>query len=335
MTDCARARLEEVLTLRHLRILSFRAVTEFSEDNCTQMAAAISYYVLFSIFPLLIFSVGLLGVLLQDSDLQERLVDAVMDSIPLDEEQGRNDVSSAIENVANVGSGALGIIGLIGMAWSGSNMFGVIRRSLNLAYDIEQHRPLVRQKLLDMMMALAFLPVLFASIAATASIRAARRFTQDSHLLGDISGALGFAWEILPLLVPVTMSFLAFMFLYAYIPATRHRLGEVWLGAAVAAVLFEAGKIGFSIYLENFSNYSVVFGSLGAVAAFLFWVYISANILLFGAEIASEYPRVMRGDYDVEEPGGEKPPLRQRVKDLLLGLVLYDHEKPSSNKDET
>lgn len=298
------------------------------------MAAAISYYVLFSLFPLLIFSVGVLGLVLRDSSLQKDLVNVVLDYIPLDQTQGRNDVTSAIQEVANVGSGALGVLGLLGMAWSGSNMFGVIRRSLNVAYDLEFRRPLVRQKLLDLIMALAFAPAFIGSLAATGAIRAAHQYSQDIPVVNSLSHTFGPAWDILPLLVPIAMSFFAFMFLYWIVPATRSRPRDVWLGAVVAAVLFEVCKIGFSLYLENFSNYSVVFGSLGAVVAFLFWVYLSANVMLLGAEIASEYPRVLRGDYDHEEKKpAESLPLRARVRKILVGLFVSEDD-PQEQEEE-
>jgi len=84
-------------------------------------------------------------------------------------------------------------------------------------------------------------------------------------------------------------------------------------------------KIAFSIYLENFSNYDLVFGSLGAVAAFLFWVYLSANILLLGAEVASEYPRVLRGDYAEARPPPARP-LRETVRARLRGLFVHERK---------
>jgi len=325
-----------MLTLRHLRILAFRTVKAFGEDNCSLMAAAISYYVLFSLFPLLIFSVGILGIALQDSDLQEDLVEVVLDYIPLSEDEGQNDVSEAVRDIAGAGSGAIGLLGLIGMAWSGSNLFGIIRRSVNLAYNLDVHRPIVRQKLLDLGMVLAFAPLVITSLAATAAIRYARETSDDIPVISTASETFGVFWEILPLLIPAVISFIAFAFLYWIIPATRVRLKDVLLGAALAAFLFEAAKLGFSIYLENFSNYNVVFGSLGAVVAFLFWVYISANIMLLGAEVSAEYPRVMRGDYDVAEVKEEKPqvPLKDKVRRFLIGLVWHESEREEKNAND-
>ena len=312
--------------MRELALLARRSVQEFFEDNCTQMAAAISYYVLFSLFPLLIFLVGVLGLLLQNSELQDDLVDAVLHSVPLTEDEGRDEVAEAVRGVAGVSRGAFGVFGLIGMAWSGSNMFGVIRRSINTAYDLEQHRPFVQQKLLDLAMVLGMGMFFLASVVATGFLRTVRHFSSDMAVLGDAAESAGPAWDAASYLIPFGFSFIAFAVLYWVVPATRVRLGDVWPGALVAAALFEVGKAAFAFYLENFSNYDIVYGSLGAVAAFLFWVYISANILLLGAEIASEYPRVRGGKYQPAAPPGPRPPLLDRVRSFVLGLVVGERK---------
>jgi len=323
-----------MLTPRHLRLLAVRTVKEFGDDNCSQMAAAISYYVLFSLFPLLIFSVGIMGVMLQDSELQDDLIEVVLEYIPLSEDGGQNDVSEAVRDIAGAGSGAVGVLGLFGMAWSGSNLFGVIRRSLNLAYDLDVHRPLVRQKLLDLGMVAGFAPLGIASLAGTAAIRFVRESSEYVPLLSDASQALGIVWDVLPLLVPVSISFVAFVVLYWIVPATKVKIRDVLFGAALAAILFEFAKVGFTIYLANFSNYNVVFGSLGAVVAFLFWVFLSANIMLLGAELAAEYPRVMRGDYDEPEDKEPKPHLTpgQRARAFFIGLVWHPHEREEARR---
>jgi membrane protein len=309
-------------------LLARRSVEEFVEDDCTQMAAAISYYVLFSLFPLLIFLVGVMGLLLQNSDLQQEIIDGVLDLIPLTETEGRGDVTDAVRGVAGVGSGAVGLFGLIGMAWSGSNMFGVIRRSINTAYDLEQRRPFVQQKLLDLAMVMGLGAFFLTSVAATTFLRTVRAFSSDIAVLGEAADNAGIAWDAASFLIPFGLSFGAFAVLYWIVPATTVKLRDVWPGALVAALLFEVGKFGFAIYLANFSSYGAVYGSLGAVVAFLFWVYLSAIILLFGAEVASEYPRVLRGDYDETE---KKPPvpLRERIVKQVRSLFVSE---PKSGK---
>jgi len=310
--------------------LSRRSVEEFFADNCSQMAAAISYYVLFSLFPLLIFLVGVLGLFLQNSQLQSDIIDSVLDFIPLSEDEGRDEVTEAVEGVAGVGSGALGLFGLIGMAWSGSNMFGIIRRSINTAYDLEYQRPLVQQKLLDLTMVAGMGAFFLASIGATAFLRVVRQRSEDIPYLGDAAEQAGFIWDATSFLIPLALSFLAFTVMYWVVPATKVRVRDVWPAALIAALMFGVANLGFSIYLENFANYGLVYGSLGAVVAFLFWVYLGANILLFGAEVASEYPRVLRGDYPEAKRAPSKP-LWQTVRASLRGLFVRqrkDKEPP-------
>ncbi len=303
------------MLLRRTRILIFRTVKAFFDDGCSQRAAALSYYVLFSLFPLLIFSVAIIGLFLQDESLQQDLVNEIMDNIPLSQEEGRDDVTQALENVTGGQSGAIGLVGLIGLAWSGSALFGVLRSSLNVVFEAEQSRPLVIQKLVDLGIVLSFTPFFVLSIAATSVLRGARRTSEDLALVGDAARALGIGWEIIAFLTPVLISFVAFFLVYWLVPARRLQPRYLVPGALLAAVLFEVVKVGFNIYLENFSNYDVVFGSLGAVVAFLFWVFLSANTILFGAELASEVPGVAAGLYD--QPSGPTRPQRSLGKKVL------------------
>ena len=159
------------------------------------------------------------------------------------------------------------------------------------------------------------------SVFATTFLLTVRQFSSDMAVLGDGAERAGFIWDAASYLIPFGLSFAAFAVLYRVVPATNVRLRDVWLGALVAAALFEATKVGFAFYLENFSNYDIVYGSLGAVAAFLFWVYLSAMILLFGAEVASEYPRVLRCEH-AEAKQQPTVPLRQRLLRQLRSLFV-------------
>lgn len=309
---------------RFFKTLAIQSVKEFMDDNCMQLAAAISYYVLFALFPLLIFLTGAAGVVLQNSDLEQDIIDAVLDFIPLTEDEGRNRVTDAVRDVSGGASGVIGALGLLGMAWAGSNMFAVIRRSLNHAYDIESHRPFVQQKLIDLGLVIGVGFFFLCSIAATAFLRSVRQFSADLGPLGEFADDIGPAWDFASILVPFGLSFAAFLVLYWIVPNQVLGPKDVWPGALVAAVMFEAAKFGFSIYLETIGQGNAVFGALGGVAIFLFWVYISANILLFGAEVASEYPRVRAGAYDKPEEETEPEPLREKVRKTVRGLFIED-----------
>jgi membrane protein len=281
--------------VRRLLILTVRSIQEFGDDRCTQMAAAISYYALFSLFPLLIFMVSIFGIFLQSSSLQKDLIDKVLELIPLTSDEGRNEVKDAIGAIAGI-SIPLSMVGLLGLAWSASAMFGAIRTSLNIAWDIESSRHVVKQKLLDLGMVAGVGAFFLLSIGTTALLRTTQEASSD--ILGPLSSNTAFFWRVMPYLMPAVFSFGAFTVLYRFVPNAPIKIGDVWPGALIAAIFFEIIKNGFSFYLANFGRYDVIYGSLGAVVALLFWMYLSAVVLLFGAEVASEYPRVKAGKHD-------------------------------------
>lgn len=311
--------------LGHLWTLLSRSFQGFLADGGTQLAAAISYYVLFSLFPLAIVATSILGIVLQDAAAREGLIDAVVDTLPVTEDEGRQDVTDIIEGVTQRSTSAFGAIGIISLIWSGSGVFASVRRALNIINGSTGKRPVVRQKLTDFAMMLGLAVFFIASIAATAMLQAARDITNDIIFVSDIADAVGPAWTLVAILLPVLLSFGAFSILYWVVPAKQSRWRDAIPGAIFAAIAFEILKVGFSLYVSNFGNYDVVFGSLAAIVIFLFWVFLASNIMLFGAEIASHYPRVMRGDYDnVTDP--EQPPVafRTRVWRFVRGLVFHE-----------
>lgn len=316
-----------MLSPRRLWLLLKHSVFGFLDDNCPQMAAAISYYVLFSLFPLVIVSIGILGLILQDGDIERRLVEELTGLLPVDAE-GAGNVEDAVQEITGASSSVLGLLGLAVLAWTASAMFGVIRRSLDIAFDLSGRRPFVRQKLVDFGM-MALLGIIFlASLGATTTLRVAREGIDDTAVVGDLAQALGFGWAIAAFIVPAAVSFVAFTLLYWLIPARHVRLDHVWPGALLAAVLFETVKLAFGIFLEHFGRYDLIFGSLGAVAAFLFLVFLSANTLLLGAEVSATYPRVSHGEFD-RPPGAPRLTARELVVRALRSLVFHRDDEPS------
>jgi membrane protein len=209
------------------------------------------------------------------------------------------------------------------MAWAGSSLFGALRKALNAAFDdTESRRAFVPQKAIDLALVLAVSVFFLVSIGATAFLRVVRNSSTELGALGDLADSTGLLWDAASYAIPLMFSFVAFTALYCVVPSRLRSPMEVWPGALFAAVVFEAAKLGFSFYLENFTSYDVVMGSLGAVAAFLFWLYVSANIMLFGAEVAAEYPRVPESGFKQPVMEGLGPPLRQRAWEAFRGLFV-------------
>lgn len=291
-------------------ILVRRAAQEFSRDHCSHLAAGISYYALFAIFPLLIFVAGITGLILREAELQQRLVNSILDAVPLDSSEGRSQLQDIVAGLGQGSSGIIGLVGLLLTGWSASSLFGAIRRSINIAYNIDAPRPLVQQKLVDLGMLLALAPFFLASIILSGISAFARSALQEVPVISIVAGQ-PIVWEASALGISTITSFAAFLTLYWVVPATKLGLRDVWPGAVAAAVLFEIAKFGFSFYLANFGNYDAVLGTLGAGVFLLLWVNLSSNIMLFGAQVASEFPRVRAGEFD-NAPKDTRP-LREKI----------------------
>ena len=375
-----------------LWLLIKRTVQEYGDDNCSHMAAAISYYVLFSIIPLAIFTVSIFGLVVRDDDLQQDIAQEIVDFMNVEEgvpllqpdeeaiarvygqpaveevqlaiddlskseleqlaaelEAGRtitlaglalgedelsvradNIVTETLEGVADV-SGPLAIVGLVGMAWAGSAMFGAVRKSLNIAWDTDVHRPVVQQKLVDLGLVLGLGVLLAASVAGTGALRTLQALSDDA--LGPLSGSGGLFWAVLPLFLPAIFTFAIFALMYVYVPNVSTPFREIWPGAVLATVLFELLKNLFALYVANFNNYAGAYGALGILLLFLLWIYLTSTILLVGAELAAEYPRVMRGDYD-DLPKGPSRPLTENVRRIVRNLFLSPFDDPDDDDDD-
>jgi membrane protein len=141
-------RLGSLAFLRTLARLLLTAARGYSQHGCSLLAAAISYYVMFSLFPLLIFAAGVAALILRDPDLQRRAIDAILDALPLNPIKGRQDLEDLFRTISGPTSGGIGLLGLVGSAWSASNMLAAVRRSLDVVFETPS-RPLVRGKLAD------------------------------------------------------------------------------------------------------------------------------------------------------------------------------------------
>jgi membrane protein len=302
--------------VRDMRTAVWQAILDFPEDRCTQWAAAMAYYVLFSIFPLLLVTVAVASLFVSESTVRQEAIDFITDNVGLTDE-GREDIDRILDRALD-GIGAIGFVGLIALVWSSSAMMSAMRHAVNAAYDVETRRHFVRGKALDLLLVFALFILFVVSISLTFVLRFIDQIrtsvADQGGALDEITGALT---NGVTRLVPVAISFVSFLLIYRVIPAVKTRFRDVWIGALIASALFEAAKLLLAFYFANFNNYDEIYGSLGAVISFLFFVWIAGAILLFGAEIAAEWPRVRAGTYDAERfPGGDQP-LRASVGSFL------------------
>jgi membrane protein len=305
--------------LRRAGELARRAVREFFADRCPLIAAAISYYALFSLFPLTILVVSGLALVLEDANAREEVIDFVVRNLPLRPGEGRRELSDLLQSVTS-GAAGFGVVGAIGLAVAASGLISAVRGGINAAWDAEKPRPPLQGKLLDIVLVVGVGMVVALSLTLTLLTRLVA--SAGRELDGSLGGAGGAAAEaVLAVgqLAPLLVSAGVFLFLFRVLPAPETHLRDIWPGVLVATLGYEVAKTGFSIYLEHFANYGAVYGSLGVVLAFLVFVFVAANVFLLAAEVASEWPRVRAAQL---EPRDEAPPLRERLRKGLKRLVV-------------
>ncbi|MSQ41769.1 MAG: YihY/virulence factor BrkB family protein [Dehalococcoidia bacterium] len=311
--QAARARRRHPPLMLAARILR-RATINFTEDRCTQMAAAISYFALFSLFPLTLLAVSIFGIVLRNAAVQGRVLQAIVDLLPIE----ATSIESSLRAVAHLGP-TLTVVSLAGALWTAGALSAAVRHSLDVAFDARRGRPYLRGKLIDYALLPGLGLLLLASFALTAAWRVAQARADALPWLG---GELRWLWDLGALTLPALISFAMFLFLYWLLPNTKVRVQDAWPGALLAALGFEALKHGFATYLAYFAAYNVVYGSLGGVIALLLWIYLSANILLFGAEVAAEVPHVLAEEPRHGHAGATEAGWRRSLVALLRGLVL-------------
>ena len=293
----------------------------FFEHRCTQQAAGIAYRMLFALAPLAILLVSVLGLVLENDDVRDDLVDYVVEALPVSPE-GAQQVEDAIVAIATPTS-AIGFASLIVFAWSASGMMAAIRTGLETAMQVEERRPAVRGKLVDLLL-VAGTALLVLAVAAfgvlgepvrSALTRVAAIATVEESTLGKNVAVLG---------VPFLVSIGVVLLLYRFVPARRIRSRDALAGAIVTAVCIAGIALATGWIYTKAGRYSVVYGSLTTALVFLYSIYLYACALLFGAEVASAWSR------PPEEAGGS---MRFQVEQAVRGLFFRPKEEDEKPRD--
>ena len=262
-----------------------RGVVEFYNSNNLTFASSVAYYSLLSIFPFLLLVLSVLSRLAVIQAGSEQNVEALVErALP----RSFDFLSTQIVSMQRAPI-ELTIAGTLLTLWASMGVFGAITSAVNHAWGVEKPYNFFKHKLV------AFMMLLVAGLvfAAAVFMMSAARASQETwfHPM--------YVW--FPWLENVTAfaSRYAFMastvvgvgLIYYFLPNTKVRLRDVWFGAVLAALLWHGALAGFSWYLGAFGRASVN-GTIGAVVAFLIWVYLSAVILLYGVEVTAAYARL-------------------------------------------
>lgn len=263
-------------------LLMFRTINAFSADNMPAWSAMIAYYVLFSIFPLLLGLIAIFAYLVGTQQAQETVLSFLSQTLPVSEELIAQNIEAAIQ-----ARGVIGLVSVVTLLWAATGIFSALTVAFNLAWDVREGRPFLSQKLLEMAVILAIVATLPLTLLSRFAFEALGRVIPEVEVV-----LLSPLYALLVAIVPFVLIYASLLALYLVFPNTDVRLRDIWLPALIVVLIFDVLNSVFEWYVTTFVRYELVFGSLGAVVAFLFWAYLAALVLLFGAELAAQYGKL-------------------------------------------
>ncbi|AEG92770.1 YihY/virulence factor BrkB family protein [Ramlibacter tataouinensis] len=275
-----------MISPKHLFQLFVKAGKAWVDDYAASMGAAIAYYTVFSLAPLLVIVIAIAGALFGREAVQGQIVTQMSGLIG---QEGASFVEGLVASASDTDRGLVaGLISLVILLVGATTVFAELQSALDRIWHVpERDKPsglwaILRARLLSFGLILGLAFLLMVSLAVSAGLAA----------VGAWAGALLPGWETLlhglNLVVSFTVFTLLFAMIYKLLPSTPIAWRDVWVGAATTAVLFEIGKLLIGLYLGK-SGVTESFAAAGSLVVLLAWVYYAAQVFLLGAEFTKVY----------------------------------------------
>jgi membrane protein len=251
--------------------------------NAPRSGAALAYYTVFSLAPLLVVAIALAGAVFGRAAIEGRITTQFQDLVGA---QGAEAIQAMIANASQPGSGLLAsVLGAVMLMFGAIGLFTELQATMNTVYGVRTMPGrgilgFLRDRLFAFLVMLGSILVLFVSLALSAILAAVGRLPgeQATMLVG----------QTIHLLVSVFVLALLFAIIFRFLPDARIAWRDIWLGATLTALLFAAGKTLIGLYLGR-AGVGSAYGAAGSLAVLLIWLYYSAQIFLFGAELTRAY----------------------------------------------
>ena len=292
------------LTGRSKKFVLKRTLAEFSDDQCTDLAAALTYYAVLALFPAAIALTSILGLVGQGT----AAVDEVLKILT---QIGAGGVVDSIgptlrELSSSDAAGFAFVLGLLGALWSASGYVGAFGRAMNRIYEKGEGRPVWKLRPAMLLLTAVLVVLVAVVLAALVLTGPAAQAVGDSIGVGDTAVTVWniAKWPVLLLIVALIVAML-----YYFTPNVKHRkFSWISVGAFVAILVWVLASAAFGFYVANFSSYGKTYGALAGVVVLLLWLYLTSYIVLLGAEINSESELQTARD----TTKGEPQPMGQR-----------------------
>ncbi len=251
------------------------AFQDFSKDNGPQWAAALSYYALMSAFPLMLAALSIAAMFIPVTEAVDRALSLSRAILPSGQEQIRATVEAIF-----AARGPATVISTLLLVWSGSQIFGVARQALNIAFDQDEQLSFIKKALFQLAMALTLGVLLLLALVSSGVIGLLWAVLGLGERLAAVRGALQYAVQGILLLV-------TFFLAYRFVPQEHVHSRAAWIGAGFATAAFLILRPAFAFYTNRFGNYSLVYGALATLIVLVLYAYLSATIFLLGGQVAS------------------------------------------------
>jgi membrane protein len=257
---------------------------EWSEDKAPRLGAALSYYTIFSIAPLIVIVVAIAGFFFGTDAVQGEMRQTMTGMLG---ESGAHAIDDMVSAASHRGQGTVAtIVGMIMLIAGASGVFGELQSSLNTIWEVEP-KPnrgfwgLIRDRFLSLTMVLGTAFLLLVSLVISTALGAMQKYS------GGLPGG-EMIWHVVNIGVSFAIISLMFALIFKYVPDATIGWRDVWIGALVTAALFIVGKTAIGLYLGR-SSVSSAYGAAGSLAIVLLWVYYVSQIFFFGAEFTQVY----------------------------------------------
>jgi membrane protein len=266
-----------------------RSYQGWKEDNASQLAAALAYYTVFSLAPLLVIVIALTGLFWERQVVQSQVMDQVQSLVGV---QGRTFVADLLASASKPAQGIVAtVLGVITLLFGALGVFNQLHTALNTIWDVEEEetrgflqtvKKVVFSRLLSFTMIIGIGFLLLVSLVISAGLSAVQRTIGNAIPISEV------ILQLANLVISTGVITILFALIYKFLPDAEIAWRDVWLGAFVTAILFSLGKLLIGLYLGN-SAIASTFGAAGSLALLLIWIYYSAQILFFGAEFTQVY----------------------------------------------
>ncbi|MBD3367533.1 MAG: YihY family inner membrane protein [Candidatus Eisenbacteria bacterium] len=278
------------------------SLQHLKRERVPEAAATIAFYTIFSLFPVLLILAAIGGSLVETLQAEEEILDIIVNAFPIERELIRSNVTRLVNS-----RGAVGLVGILTLLWAATSAFDALVRNINRAWVGSVQRGILKTRLTALAVVGGLVGLLAVFLLARAAIGVVTKQVPTPAADTFVSALHGIPSNLIFFVVV----FLILLALYRLVPSTRVRWLEAAGGAGVASGAFVAATGVFSWYLgSGFARYNVVYGSLGALLAFLSWVYIVSMITLGGAHVSAAIAACVRaGDthlpQEPEKVGGD------------------------------